>query len=444
MVIDSNPKRRFLYFLSLSIIGVYIYLQVSHFLKVPEPQQYPDSLEYMEAASSSIFSVQFWGGLKPPLVPLVYKIFHSNVEAITFIQLIFSIFSWIFLAYVVAKTLNNTLLLPLAYILILGFSVSSGISMWNRAILSESFSLSILACFIGIWILFIQKITLTRVIMLMAISTMFAFVRSANGFMLLMICGILALVIFLNRRLNQRHYFIIISITFFILFLASNAISNTNNRWTIYFLNVVSKRILPDQELRTYFENHGMPVNESLMARAGRWSHEDDFAYYKDPKLEQFRNWLYSHGKSTYSLYLLTHPAYLIFEPLKDFQSMMYGSRIIYYAPKGAPVSESLFGYLSSWKLFPVYIFLLGIFFGLNLFFVFSRKLTIPWVPIILILLVYPLAVIVWHADAMEIDRHVLPAAVQARVGFILLILFAFDATLLECCSMCEIRHEKK
>jgi len=433
METSFKKNRQWLYSVTLIIIiGIYAYLQVSHFLNVPEPRQFPDSREYMEAASSPIFSKQLWGGIKPPLVPIIYKLLHNNVEAITFVQLGFSIFSWIFLAYAVARTLNSSFLLPFVYVLILGFSLSSGISMWNRLILSESFSLSILACFIGIWILILKEITFKRVVMLIIISTMFAFVRNANGFMLLMLCGILVIFTFLNRRTNQRRYYIAISITFFILFLTSNAISNTNNRWTIYFLNVVSMRILPDKELRAYFENHGMPVNESLMARAGKWSHEDDFAYYKDPELEHFRNWLYSHGKSIYFRYLLTHPSYLISKPLKDFQSMMYGDRLIYYAPKGFPVNESLFSYLSSWTLFPVYVFLGGLFFGLNLIFAFSRKLIISWAPIITILLVYPLAAIVWHADAMEIDRHVLPVAVQARLGFILLALFAFDAILFE------------
>src|SRR3990167_8350871 len=99
--------------------------------------------------------------------------------------------------------------------------------------------------------------------------------------------------------------------------------------------------------MRAYFENHGMPVTDSLMARADKWSHEDDFAYYKDPDLEQFRNWLYTKGKSTYVRYLLTHPAYLISEPFHDLQHMMFStkSRLMYYAPKGfkSPLQSTLF-----------------------------------------------------------------------------------------------------
>jgi hypothetical protein len=225
-----------------------------------------------------------------------------------------------------------------------------------------------------------------------------------------------------------------ISSVFVILFLISNAILNKNYRWAPYFLNVVSMRILTNSEMLKYFEDHGMPVTKSLIARSNKWAHEDDFAYYKDPNLEQFRNWLYSKGKLTYLYFLLSHPVYLISEPLHDLQRMMFStqSRLMYYAPKGfeSPLPGKPFNYLSAWSLFHVYVFLTGVLFGLNLVYVISKKNTVIWVPLIMILLVFPLVILTWHADAMEIERHALPVAVQARLGFIFLLLFTIDAIL--------------
>lgn len=410
--------------LSLLIVGVYVYLQISSFLQIPEPKLYPDSSRYME------FKGQF--GFSPPLIPFIYKILGKNIETIAYIQLAFSIFSWTFLAYSVARSFKSVWLKPIAYLLMPWLSLSHIVSIWNKTILSESFSLSIFACFIGIWILFVQEHSFKKAVMLIIASIMLVLVRNSNAYMLLLSGGILVIVSFVSQLSIQRRYYLAIAIIFIILFPISNAISDIKNQWTGYFLNVVSTRILPDEEIRTYFESHGMPVTEALMSRSGKWSHEDDFAYYKDPKLEQFRNWLYLHGKSTYLRYLLTHPRYLLLKPLHDLQDMLFSSRLIYYAPKGFIQSSpgKLFDAVSAWGLYPVYIFFTGILVGLNLIFVFSKKSTTLWVPLIMIFLVYPLAAIIWHGDSHEIDRHVLPVVVQARLGFILLLLFVVDTIL--------------
>jgi hypothetical protein len=49
-------------------------------------------------------------------------------------------------------------------------------------------------------------------------------------------------------------------------------------------------------------------------------------------------------------------------------------------------------------------------------------------VPIGLIAITLPHALVVWHGDALEPERHGVPAAVLARLGVVLLILFALDS----------------
>ncbi|RJQ48961.1 MAG: hypothetical protein C4538_02915 [Nitrospiraceae bacterium] len=373
-------------------------------------------------------------GFSPPLIPIIYKLLGKNAENLANVQFIFSICSWIFLAYAVAWSLKNLWLQPFAYLLILGLSLSHIISLWNKTILSESLTISFFICFVGIWILLVQNRSITKTAILIAVSTLFVLVRNANAYLLLFLAGIIIVVSIAIRLQPHRRYYISIAIIFSILFLISNATSDSKNQWTGYFLNVVSTRILPDEKIRTYFEKHGMPVTEALMSRSGKWSHEDDFAYYNDPQLEQFREWLYAHGKSTYIKFLVTHPVYLFIKPLHEFQDMFFSSRLIYYAPKG--FTESKFGklvdYISAWGLYPAYVFLTGVFFGLTLLFAISKRSLISWVPLVSILLVYPLAVLVWHGDSHEIDRHMLPIVVQARLGFILLFLFAIDAIISE------------
>ncbi|MBI4707196.1 MAG: hypothetical protein HY761_04660 [Candidatus Omnitrophica bacterium] len=369
-------------------------------------------------------------GFSPPLIPLVYQLLGENVEALANVQLLLSICSWMFLAYTVARSLRNFYLKPLVYFLILGLSLSHIISIWNKTILSESFTLSIFVCLTGVWFLFVQNHSYKKAVAIMIISIMFVLVRNANAYVLLMLCGVLLISSTVSRLSAHRRYYLAIAAMCFILLPISNAVSDTKNQWTGYFLNVLSTRILPDETLRTYFKNHGMPLTETLMSRSGKWSHEDNFAYYNDPELGQFREWLYAHGKSTYVRFLITHPVYLFVRPLHDLHDMFFSSRLIYYAPKGYVQTKlgKLFDYASAWGLYPVYIFLTGILVGLNLLWACSKKSPVSWVPLIMILLVYPMAVLVWHGDSHEIDRHILPVVVQARLGFVLLLLFALDA----------------
>lgn len=430
MNVISVSHRHFFYLISLIIIIFYVYLQFSYFLKIPEPYQEPDSLEFLYPESTPYP----WGSVKPPFVPFIYKLLGRDIELIVIMQLVFSIFSWIFLACVLANLLKCNYLIPFAFIFILGLSLSDTVSMWNKSILGESLSLSILSCFVGAWLLVIEKMTIRRVVILIIVSIIFTLTRAVNGFILLMIAVIILIFISLYRRLYNKYYYLLISFIFIILFLISNIILNANNRWVPYFLNIVSMRILPNSEILKYFQEHGMPVSDNLMARSNKWAHEDNYAYYKDPNLEQFRNWVYSKGKLTYFYFLLTHPAYLISEPLHDFQRMIFStqSRLMYYAPKGfeSPLSHNIFKYLSAWSLFHVYVFLTGVLFGLNLIYVSSKKRKVLWVPLIMTILVFPLIILTWHADAMEIERHALPVAVQARLSFIFLLLFTIDIIL--------------
>ncbi|MBF6612631.1 MAG: hypothetical protein IVW55_05825 [Chloroflexi bacterium] len=62
---------------------------------------------------------------------------------------------------------------------------------------------------------------------------------------------------------------------------------------------------------------------------------------------------------------------------------------------------------------------------------ILKRLWSVVWViPVGLLLLAYPIAVIIWNGDAMEIGRHSLQVGIQLRLGLWLLLIFAADALL--------------
>jgi hypothetical protein len=62
-----------------------------------------------------------------------------------------------------------------------------------------------------------------------------------------------------------------------------------------------------------------------------------------------------------------------------------------------------------------------------------SNDGAVSWyIPVALIVLAYPNAVIVFHAEPMEIGRHAVQMGVQLGVGFWMLLLFGMDIILVE------------
>jgi hypothetical protein len=129
--------------------------------------------------------------------------------------------------------------------------------------------------------------------------------------------------------------------------------------------------------------------------------------------------------------FLLSHPAMTIQEPLRH-PELLLSAELRNYAPAGfSPILKGTLAeivYVKKWALLCIWIAALVFGWALG-----SRiwKNNIGFiVPLALILLAYPHAVLVWHADPNEIDRHAFRAGVHFRLGLWLLVLFATDMLL--------------
>ncbi|HRE01976.1 MAG TPA: hypothetical protein PLV68_11805, partial [Ilumatobacteraceae bacterium] len=56
-------------------------------------------------------------------------------------------------------------------------------------------------------------------------------------------------------------------------------------------MNNVGLRVLPNPGLTAWFAGHGMPVDATLLGRAGHSSFDDGFAMLTWPELAEFRRW---------------------------------------------------------------------------------------------------------------------------------------------------------
>ena len=420
-------KKALLYSSLLVLFALYVWLRVGNSQFIREPRTgFGDTKDYFHIASLSIFSSSFWLSVKPPVFPFFLKFLGENTKTISTFQLWFSISCWGLLAYVVASALRNDILKPIAFLLILAFSMSEEINMWDYLILSDSIALSLMALFFaaGLWTLL--KWSATRASIFVFLAVLLAFVRDTYAYVLLMIAGVLIVVFFLS---NFKKQFLYVEITFFLIFLASTTLASIGYHWYTPLLNTIGMRILPNPEYLAYFESRGMPVNDTLMERSGKPHHADYAAMAVDERLEDFRVWIRENGEREYKRFLWFYKADTLQNVFNDKESIFYPDLGYYTASRFKPIiqngrlDELLYPNRFGFILFFIANLIAGVFSAVAYY---ERKVT--WIlPLTLILLSYPQAVLIWNADPSDMARHALYHNVMMRLGVWILALFVLD-----------------
>ena len=424
---NSNIKKIMLIILLLSLFGCYIWLRVENSQYVHEPRtSFGDTHEFLGVAKEPLFSRLFWISLRPPSVPLIYKILGGDVPRISTFQLWFSIFAWGFLAFGVASTIRSFLLKPIAFAIILAFGLIKEIIMWDFIILGDSISISLMVLFFASALLLLAKWNFVRLPILLITALLFTFARDDFAYYILMF-GIALLVLLLRTHHWKR--ILIISSVFVLMFIASNYFASLSLRWYRPLLNTIGLRILPNPNYVSYFEARGMPISPALMERSGKHLHADNNAILVDPRLEIFRDWIQENGKQEYIRFLWFFKADTLQNPFSNLD-VIFSPDLYYYSATGfRPIIQNMrldeilyprrFGFV-------LFLFANLVAAALTVVAVYEKKLT--WVlPILLILSTYPQAVLVWNADANDLARHSLYHNVMMRLGFWILVLFLVD-----------------
>src|SRR5262245_4597931 len=417
----------------LVVFLAYTALRIINLSAIQEPREFPDTVTYVQKASWPLLRwglhigplsgiMSWWLHGRPPTVPLFYKLVGGNPWAITVLQLSLSISCWGLLALFVARAVRLQQLQLTAFLFILLFALSDPIILWDGALLSESISLSIMALFIVTWLWLIEGWNRQKVALMLAVAFLWVFTRDTNAWVVLMLAGVLAAVASLWR--SQRRY-LLIAATFAVLFVGDEISDNSAKRWQTTFMNVIGKRVLPDPEARAYFAQLGMPVTLALMRLSGHFAWDRDRAFFRDPALQDFRDWLNIHGKSSYLRFLLVHPNRALGTPLRNGEAIL-APNLDGYRPAGfSPILKGAMAELLYFKERTyLWMWASGLFVGFAATVVLRKSDPTCRVAIVLILLAYPHAIISWHGDAAEVGRHALQADVQFRLGLWILLFF--------------------
>ncbi len=421
----------FLIVFQLAAVVWYGYLRIHNAAYVKEPRSFGDTGDYFHDAGLPIFSREFWTDARPPVTALVWKLVNSDPKGIFQIQLYLSIFSWAVLAYVAARTLESVWLKPFVFVLVLAFSLSRDVFMWDPFLGSESVGLSLTALFLAAALWLLLEWRTDKAVVLIIIALWMVLTRDTYAYLLLMI-ALINIPIFWFSQYRSRA--LAISFAFLVIFVLSSQFAEAGLRPYRAVLMNTALRIYPSDTYTEYFRQHGMPVDDSLVEMSRNIEpgkkFEVNIALTLDEDQEAYRQWALEHGNSAYVRFLWFFKADTFQKVFTETAGQSFFPDVYYYTATGyrpiikdARIAEFL--YPTRFGLF--------FFFVANMIAAFFAAIAwregkqLWYVPLLMILLSYPQAVLVWAADVNDISRHSISHNVLLRLGLWLLVFYVLD-----------------
>ena len=384
-----------------------------------------DSAVYSAVASKPLWSHAFWVAPRPPLTPLLIKLVGSS-SAFTTAQAVIGALSWGFLAWTVGR------LAPVGWRRVgatwatLAFATTLPITLWNRSVLSESLSMSLLALVFagGIWTS--RRPTWPRVATTAVACLCLAATRDSEVWTVAMLGA--AVVVWAVTRRSATQRVAVLAGCLLAAVVVTGWGTLASHRSTEVVGDVYVVRIFPYPERVAWFAAHGMPQQHRIdqlatsMPPAPHTAKTVTIAP-DDPAFGPLRRWITTRGTGTYLLWLATHPWYVVTEPLQrpERSFNFYRGDLADYAATSNPMTSPLTPVLWPSLLGLDVMAAMAIALGAR-----SGAWRQPaWRAVaVLAAIGIPAMLIAWHGDGQEVTRHTVEGFAELRLGvWILLVI---------------------
>ncbi len=381
-----------------------------------------DSKAYARVARAGFSSRALWAGARPPLTPLVLKLAGSPTAFVT-VQAAVAAVAWGVLAWTVGRLVAPGWRRTVAALLILGFATTLPVTQWNRSELSESLSLSLLALVVAGFIWTSRTPTWPRVAATATACLAFAATRDAQvwtvGFFALA-AGVFALTrVRSDRGRAFRATVLAASLVGVVVLCEWGTLAS--QRTTSDTADVFFVRVFPYPDRVAWFAARGMPEQRLIDELARQAPASSSVAKIvgvnlSDPAFAPLRRWLAHDGGRSYLHFLVSHPWYVVSEPLLRPERAFNSAQgdLAFYAPTTHTARSPLTPAL--WP--PLLILLVMAALALYLGIATEATGTDPWRMVVVLTLVGVAAMLVaWHGDGQEVTRHTVEGFAEVRLG---------------------------
>lgn len=450
-----------------SLFVVFIIGRAVIFFYYEDVVVWPDSEDYASIANYPTWSDELWLAHRPPVYPYIIKSFTDrrppegeqpplfrgllgytskvaigsglqgdpefidslasvNVTALSVSQWIVSVFAWSVFALVISKSLPGPWLRVAGVALILSIGLDQNVTLWDRHILTESFSISLFLLLTAVSLAYLRTTRQELIILACIVALLYGGIKGTNPYILLAF----AVLMFVTRVLPGIRWtrgFALCGTVFLLIAVLNIYSADKGYRGVVPLQNVLNSRIIAAgyEDVYEYFQAAGMPdVPDSFYEK--NWYAPFDAA----PALHE---WLITEGPGTYKRYLVTHPLYLIGRPfttpLTEYNLPVYTYYDLYLASYG--LSKAL----GTTFFFGKHSFAAFLLCGVAALIAAGRrlKLTREFEPVFfayLFLTAVLLSLLVWHGDVIENSRHMLQVAIQLRLAITLIVLYCVGGLL--------------
>jgi hypothetical protein len=387
-----------------------------------------DSNAYLAVAAHPLWSTAFWAGTYPPLVPLLWKVMGST-SSFVLAQGVLAVAAWGFLALAVSRLLTPPWRRLAAFTVLLAFATVTPVVLLNRSVLSESVSLSLVAALFGCLILLARRPSWPRLVAVVAIAVGLVSVRDSLIWTvgaLGVIGGVYAAV---TARRDPRVGILAAALAVFLVVTAGLASWGVqySKREVVSVDSVLAVRVFPYPQRVAWFGRHGMPEAAAIdnLAQHTRPFHPGQAKVVSiskaDPTFGPLVVWEQVAGPSIYARWIVSHPTYLVTEPLVRPERSMNdanGTITLYAATNrvDSPLTPILWP--EWWWLLPMAAV------GLVTAALSGVWRSRAWKMVAALSMVGIIEMVVsWNADGQEAARHTIEGFLEVRLGVLILLL---------------------
>ena len=373
---------------------------------------------------------------EPAVSGTVELAFNPGLHRVAFAQHIVAMLCWFTLAVVVARHLVSPILRIFGALLVLIFAISPQLTDWDHVLMTESISFSLFALVLALTLELSVRIArdgrpLSLRTKLLAgvwlVSLLFwLFSRDSNAYQVLVTIGALAVPLLiprLRRQLSTRALLVLIALVG-LMFAFHNVTLNQSDRWVNPFLNNLIHNVLPYEHRVAFFERHGMPVSDELLAFQTSRGNERGFL-----ELPDFMQWVYDRGASTYALFLLNDPRWTFSTLLSNVDYLFsVNTQPYFYRPYNAALIRlSSFGdylHTTTGSTVVLTVLLTLAFLAMTLLRRDRRGLALGYTFVWLLLAEFAMLFVSFHGDTLGVQRHTLVAVMPFRLSLWILAVF--------------------
>jgi hypothetical protein len=390
---------------------------------------YTDSIDYE--------TLDFTGSARRPWVtPLLYWVTDDQALRIV-LQAAISVVCWSLLA-LQASALARTRVARWAILLaVLGLSLTTTVTSWDTAMLSESLALSLTALLLTALLRFTQDPSHRSAALALAAWLLWLFTRQNHLVLGGLVTVAVAVVLAMRwRRTRVVHAPSLLLLGGMAVLSAVAVVSYAQNTEIVHYnlAQIIGNRVFPDEDRSAWFTDEGMPVPRA---------HPLGLAVTPQALLEDgtFRDWVEEDGVGVYARYLLQHPWYSVTGPLDSLLSDRppFGDReradeVMLASPDSYGVGrEVLPGPVEDLLFEPgqAGVVVFGLVVAITLTALRWRRVgpDARWlVPLVALGLQWPALTAVWHASTAELGRLALPSALVVRLALFLQLGLLLDA----------------